>query len=84
LSDIIVCRHPSMSLNSENNCREISEDKIAVCQKNAGLQSRNFSDLKLEVLVPVKLFQFQDMGNESELYIYIYRVSQKKVLRFDS
>jgi hypothetical protein len=57
-----------MSLNSENNCREISEDKIAVCQKTAGLRSGNFSDLKLEVLVPVKIFQFQDMGNESEIY----------------
>jgi hypothetical protein len=54
-----------MSLNSENNCREISEDKIAVCQKTAGLRSGNFSDLKLEVLVPVKIFQFQDMGNDN-------------------
>ena len=37
LSDIIVCRHRSVSLNNEKICREISEDKIAVCEKTAGL-----------------------------------------------
>ena len=37
--------HPSVSLNNEKNCREISKDKIAVCEKTAGLQSGNSSDL---------------------------------------
>ena len=40
-----MCLHPSVSLNNEKNCRSISEDKIAVCEKTAGLQSGNFSDL---------------------------------------
>ena len=69
MNDIIVCRHPSMSLNNEKICREISEDKIAVCEKTVGLRSGKFSDLNSacsKVLVPVKIFQFQDMGNESE------------------
>jgi hypothetical protein len=50
------------SLNNEKNCREISEDKIAVCEKTAGLRSGNFSDLNSacwKVLVPEKIFQFQ-------------------------
>jgi hypothetical protein len=60
-----------MSLNNGKICGEISEDKIAVCEKTAGLRSGNFSDLKSacsKVLVPVKILQFQDMGNESERY----------------
>ena len=60
-----------MSLNNEKSCREISEDKIAICEKTAGLRSGNFSDLNSacsKVLVPAKIFQFQDMGNESERY----------------
>ena len=28
-----------MSLNNEKSCREISEDKIAVCEKTAGLRT---------------------------------------------
>ena len=51
-------RHRSVSLNNENICCEISEDKIAFCEKTAGL--RNFSDLNSacsKVLVPVKVFQ---------------------------
>ena len=43
LSDIVY-RHRSVSLNNENICCEISEDKIAVCEKTAGLRSGNFSD----------------------------------------
>ena len=35
LSAIIVCLHPSMSLNNEHNCREIREDKMSVCKKTA-------------------------------------------------
>ena len=53
-------RHRSVSLNNENNCCEIREDKIAVCEKTAGLRSGNFSDLNSacsKVLVPVKIFQ---------------------------
>ena len=51
--------HPSVSLNKENICREISENKIAVCEKTQGLRSGNFSDLNSAcstVLVPVKIF----------------------------
>ena len=49
-----------MSLNNEKNCRAISEDKITVCEKTAGLRNGNSSDLDsacLSVLVPVKIFQ---------------------------
>ena len=45
LSYATVCLHPSVSLNNEKNCREISKDKIAVCAKTAGLRSGNSSDL---------------------------------------
>jgi hypothetical protein len=84
LSDIIVWRHRSVSLNNEKICCEISEDKIAFCEKTAGLRRGRFSDSNsacLKVLVPVKIFQFQDMLNESERYqdaanglIYRYKV----------
>ena len=53
-----------MSLNNEKICCEISEDKIAVCEKTAGLRCGKFSDLNSacsKVLVPIKIFQFQDM-----------------------
>ena len=63
-----MCLHRSVSLNNEKNCCAISEDKIAVCEKNAGLRSRNSSDLDsacLKVLVPIKIFQIQDMLNEN-------------------
>jgi hypothetical protein len=40
-----VYRHRSMSLNNEKLYCEISEDKIAVCEKTAGLRSGNFSYL---------------------------------------
>jgi hypothetical protein len=56
---------------NEKSCCEISKEKIAVCEKTEGLRSGNFSDLNSacsKVLVPVKIFQFQDMGNESERY----------------
>ncbi len=54
-------RHRSVSLNNEKICCEISEDKIAFCEKTAGLRSGNVSDLNSacsKVLVPVKVFQF--------------------------
>ena len=57
-----------VSLNNEKICRAISEDKIAVCEKTAGLGSGNSSDLDLaclKVLVPIKIFQIQDMLNEN-------------------
>jgi hypothetical protein len=51
---------------SEQNglSREISENKIAFCEKTQRLRSGNFSDSNSAcstVLVPVKIFQFQDM-----------------------
>ena len=63
-----MCLHPSVSLNNEKNCRKISKDKIAVCEKTAGLRSGNSSDLDsacLKALVPVEIFQFSDMHYES-------------------
>ena len=54
-----LCLHRSLSLNNEKNCRAISEDKIVVCEKTAGLRSGNSSDLDsacLIVSVPVKIF----------------------------
>jgi hypothetical protein len=35
-----VCFYPSVSLNKENICRKISEDKKAVCEKTAGSVER--------------------------------------------
>ena len=61
LSYATVCPHSSLSLNNKKKCREISEDKTAVCEKTAGLRSGNSSDLEsacLKVFVPVKIFQF--------------------------
>ena len=66
-----MCLHPCVSLNNEKNYHEISEHKIAVCEKTAGLRSGNSSDLDsacFKVLVPVQIFQFSDMHNETELY----------------
>ena len=60
-----------MSLNNEKICREITEHKIAVFEKNAGLRSGNCSELKsacLQGLALVKTFQIQDMPNETERY----------------
>ncbi len=51
-------------------CCEISEDKIAVCEKTAGLRCGNSSDLNSacsKVLVPIKIFQFHDMLNENRV-----------------
>ena len=62
LSYATACLHPCVSFNNEKNCREISEHKIAVCEKTAGLRPERelfglvFSALK--VLVPVNIFQF--------------------------
>ena len=41
--------HPSVSLNKEKICREISENKIAVCEKTQGLRSGNFFGFELSV-----------------------------------
>jgi hypothetical protein len=63
-----VWHHRSVSLNNEKICCEISEDKIAVCEKTAGLRCGKFSDLNSacsKVLIPIKIFQFQDMLNEN-------------------
>ena len=65
-----MCLRPSVSLNNEKICREISEDKVAVCEKTAGLRCGNFSDLNSactcsKVLVPgIKIFQFKTWLNE--------------------
>ena len=83
MSDIIVCRHPSMLLNNENNCREISEDKIVVCEKTASLWSGNFSDLNSacsKVLVPVKIFQFQNMENKNR-FLSTFRGHSKRPIQ---
>ena len=57
-------------------CRKISEGKIAVRHKTAGLRSGNFSDSaclkQLKVLVPVKIFQFSDMHNENRFLHTFY------------
>ena len=53
------CPHESVSLNNEKICREISEHKIAVCEKTAVLRCGNASDLNsacCKVLVSVKIF----------------------------
>ena len=63
-----MCLHPSVSLNNDKICIEISEDKKHCCETTARLRSGNFSDLNSacsKVLVPVKIFQFHDMGNEN-------------------
>ena len=61
LSYATACLHPCVSFKNEKNCREISEHKIAVCEKITGLRSGNSSDLdsaSLKVLVPVNIFHF--------------------------
>ena len=66
-----MCLHPCVSLNNEKICRDISEHKIAVCEKTAGLRSGNSLDLNSacsKVLVPIKIFHIQDMLNETERY----------------
>ena len=66
-----MCPHPFVSLNNEQNCREIREDKMSVCKKTVSLRCGKFSDLNSacsKMLVHVKIFQFQDMLNESERY----------------
>ena len=60
LSYATVCLHPCVSLNNEKICREISEHKMAVCEKTADLRSGNSADLDSacsKVVVPVKTFQ---------------------------
>ena len=61
LSYATACLHPCVSFNNEQNCREISEHKIALCAKTAGLRSGNSSELdsaSLKMSVPVNIFQF--------------------------
>ena len=70
--------HPSVSLNNE-----ISEDKIAICEKTAGLRCGKFSDLNSacsKVLVPIKIFQFQDMLNENR-FISTFRGHSKRLFK---
>ena len=68
LSYATVCPHQSVSLNNEKNCREISQDKIAVYEKTAGLQCSNVSGLNstyFKVLLPIEIFHFSDMHYEN-------------------
>ena len=86
LSYAIVCLHPSVSLNNEKICCEISEDKIAVCEKTAGLRCGKFSDLNSacsKVLVPIKIFQFQDMLNENR-FLGTFRGHSKRPTKGNS
>ena len=85
LSYAIVCFHPSVSLTNEKICCAISEDKIAICEKTAGLGSGNFSDLNSacqKVVVPVKIFQFQDMINENP-FLDTFRGHSKRTILFN-
>ena len=56
----------------KHNCRKIREDKMSVRKKTADYSARiKFLDLNSacsKMLVHVKIFQFQDMLNESEGY----------------
>ena len=58
-----------------------AEDKIAVCEKTApGLWCRKFSDLNSacsKVLVPIKIFQFQDKLNEDR-FLGTFRGQSKR------
>jgi hypothetical protein len=45
-----VYHHPSVSLNKEKICREISENKIAVCEQTQDLRTeRELSGFELSV-----------------------------------
>ena len=46
-------RHRSISLNNEKICCEISEDKIAFCEKTAGLYEWELFGFKLSMLESV-------------------------------
>ena len=64
----MVCHHPCVSRNNTKICCEVTEDKIIICEKTAGLRRGNSSDLKSacsKVVFPVEIFQFQEMHNES-------------------
>ena len=53
-----MCLPPPVSLNNEQNCREIREDKMSLCKKTAGLPCGKFSDLNsacFKMLVHVKI-----------------------------
>jgi hypothetical protein len=61
-----------------------SEDKIAVCEKTAGLRCGKFLDLKSvcsKVLVPIKIFQFQDMLNENR-FLGTFRGHSKRPMKY--
>ena len=48
-----MCLHPSVSLNNEKNCCEISEDKIAICEKTCGSTVREVFGFELSVFESV-------------------------------
>ena len=77
-----VCLHPSVSLNNEKNCRELSKDKIAVCEKTAGLRSGNSSDLNsacLKALVPVEIFPFSDISTTKVVFSTLFESTTQKI-----
>ena len=80
-----MCHHPSVSLNKEKVSREISENKV--CEKTQGLRSGNFSDLNSAcstVLVPVKIFQFQDMHYENRFLGTFQGHSKRPIMNISS
>ena len=69
-----VCFHPPASLNNETICCENSEGN---CAKTMVLRSRKFLYLNSEcwkALVPVKIFQFQDLFSENR-FLDIFEVA---------
>ena len=61
---MIVCLHRSVSLNNEKIFREISEYKIAVCEKTAGLPKKYFSSKTWEMKV-------NDIATQQTVYVSI-------------
>ena len=61
ICDAIECFHPSVSSSGEKGCCEVGWDRVAVCERAAGLRSGCFSDLNSacrRALVPVKMLLF--------------------------
>ena len=61
---VTVCVHLSVSMNNGRIRDELSEGKIAICDKTVSLRCGNISDsnsASSKVLVSVQRFQFHDM-----------------------
>jgi hypothetical protein len=87
ISDFELCNRVSLSIRvveQWKNLSVITEDKIAVCEKTAGLRCGKFSHLNSacsKVLVPIKIFQFQDMLNENRFLGTIRGHSKQPITR---